>query len=240
MIYTALGKYGVWPADGGTLSSHMIRSGDNTVVIDMGNGSLPKLLSACPLDKLDAVILLHLHHDHISDIFILDYAIGYLGAPRIQLYAPGEPNEIAEQLKDLKNIDCHTIDENSRLSLGELDITFLPVLHPVVTYAVKCADRNGKTAVYTADTVPYTELDHFAKGADLIIADACLLEEDINKLPVKHMTAKQAAELAKKAGCGSLILAHLLPIHTDSEYEQEARTIFEKSSAAQELKDITV
>ena len=218
----------------------MIRTGENTVVFDMGNGSLQKLLSVCPLDKLSAVVLSHLHYDHLCDIFILDYAVGYLGAPKIQLYAPESPENMCKQLRELKNIDYHSIDEKSRLNVGSLDITFFPVLHPVATYAVKCVDCDGRTAVYTADTVSCDGLAGFAKEADLLIADACLLEEDTKKLPVKHMTARQAAELAEEAGCGSLILSHLLPIHADEEYEKEARMIFDKSSAAQELKDIFV
>ena len=240
MIYTTLGKYGVWQADGGALSSHMLRSGGKAVVLDMGNGALPKLLSSCALDELGAVVLSHLHHDHISDIFTLDYAMGHVGADKVKLYAPEAPEDMVKLLRSLGKLEYHAVNENSRLDICNMELTFFEVVHPVTTYAIKCVDSEGKTAVYTADTVVCDGLAEFAANSDLLIADACLLEADTVGRQIRHMTPRQTALLAEKAKCKKLILSHLLPTHTDAEYESEAREIFANSFAAQELKAITL
>ena len=53
----------------------------------------------------------------------------------------------------------------------------------------------------------------------------------------QHMTAKQAAEIAKEAGVQILILTHFSARYRDSSlFEKEARTIFPNAFAAEDCK----
>jgi ribonuclease BN (tRNA processing enzyme) len=62
---------------------------------------------------------------------------------------------------------------------------------------------------YSADTGPSDELVRLALGADLLLSEASFL--DGPDLPVGlHMTARQAAEHAARAGAGELVLTHLV------------------------------
>ena len=53
----------------------------------------------------------------------------------------------------------------------------------------------------------------------------------------KHMTAKQAAELAKQAGVEKMVMTHFSARYSDEKlFEEEAGQIFKESYAAEDLK----
>jgi ribonuclease BN (tRNA processing enzyme) len=63
------------------------------LVLDLGYGTLPRLLDLlrCPVaDGLDAVVITHEHADHMVDLHGLFRArwFGKINGPRIPLYAP--------------------------------------------------------------------------------------------------------------------------------------------------------
>ncbi|MDP3622926.1 MAG: ribonuclease Z, partial [Methanobacteriaceae archaeon] len=60
--------------------------------------------------------------------------------------------------------------------------------------------RNGIKIVYSGDTMPCDALVELAKGADILIHESTFGDEDQNKaIENWHSTAKEAAEVAKKA-----------------------------------------
>ena len=75
MKLTVLGNNGPYPAAGSACSGYLLQSGAANILIDCGNGVLSNIQKIISLDELDAVILTHLHSDHISDMYVLKYAI---------------------------------------------------------------------------------------------------------------------------------------------------------------------
>ena len=49
---------------GATGASYLVSSGDTHVLLDLGQGSLPRLFAAIPPTSLTAVVISHLHPDH--------------------------------------------------------------------------------------------------------------------------------------------------------------------------------
>ncbi|VVB66120.1 Ribonuclease Z [Candidatus Gugararchaeum adminiculabundum] len=96
--------------------------------------------------------------------------------------------------------------------------------------------QDGLKIVYSGDTMPCKRLVDEAKGADLIIHEATFLEEMKEEAKEKkHSTAKQAAEIAKKAGAKRLLLTHISGRYKDSkEIEKEARKVFEETIVAKD------
>ena len=75
---------------------------------------------------------------------------------------------------------------------------------------------------------------------DLLIHDSTFLSpNDAEKY--NHSTPGQAAEIAKKAGVGKLVLTHFSQKHKDSgEYLEQAKEDFENVVLAEDLMQITV
>ena len=75
MKLTVLGNNGPFPAAGGACSGYLVIEGDKKILIDCGNGVLANLQKFIKLEEIDAVILTHLHSDHMSDMMVLRYAV---------------------------------------------------------------------------------------------------------------------------------------------------------------------
>jgi len=98
--------------------------------------------------------------------------------------------------------------------------------------------RRGRTLVYTGDTRPSEKIIRFSKGADVLIHDATFGSEfEENASREGHSTAKQAAEVARRAGVRRLYLFHISPRYENEEEKllAEAREIFPHSYIAEDL-----
>jgi ribonuclease Z len=101
----------------------------------------------------------------------------------------------------------------------------------------------GKKLVYISDTAYFPELSHAAAGADCLIAEATFLDADAAlAAEAGHMTATQAATVARDAGVRLLYLNHLSQRYTQTEYRilEEAQRVFPNACLANDLETITV
>jgi len=94
--------------------------------------------------------------------------------------------------------------------------------------------RCGRKIVISGDTKPCEAVIKNAKDADVLIHDACLDSSlEAKAAAYGHSTARQAAEVAKKAKAKLLFLIHHSPRYKDlSILEEEAKAVFENSVAA--------
>jgi ribonuclease BN (tRNA processing enzyme) len=93
--------------------------------------------------------------------------------------------------------------------------------HPVETFGFRFSYR-GRSLAYSADTGESDALAGLARGADLLLCEASFLTGP--GLPRDlHLTARQAAEQAARAGAARLVLTHLVP------WNDQRRTLEEAS-----------
>jgi ribonuclease Z len=100
--------------------------------------------------------------------------------------------------------------------------------------------KPGDVLAVTIDTLPCQAAIDLARGAKLFLCESTYLESH-RDLAEKHhhLTAKQAAEIAKAAGAELLVLTHFSARYQDSEdFAKEARPIFPNTVAAEDLKVI--
>lgn len=101
----------------------------------------------------------------------------------------------------------------------------------------------GKKLVYVSDTVYFPELSTIAAQADCLIAESTFLDADAAlATEVGHMTAVQAATVARDAGVGILYLNHVSQRYAQAEHLvlEEARRIFPNAYLADDLHSIGV
>lgn len=215
MKLTILGNNGPYPSAGGACSGYLLTEGDNRILLDCGNGTLSNLLRFTDFESLKAIILTHLHSDHMSDMMVLRYAIqvksgrGAAIKP-LDVYAPPEPQEEFARL-DIKNtFNLKPVGEDLILNFGRLKVTFKEMKHPVKCFAVS-VENGEKRFVFSGDTSWNKNIIDFSKDADLLLLDAGLLSKDKTGDNVPHLTAKECGMVAKEAGAKKLLLTHFWP-----------------------------
>lgn len=94
--------------------------------------------------------------------------------------------------------------------------------------------------VFSGDTKACQRLTSFSKDADVAVFDSTYLKKDSVLAKDRfHMTAEDAATVAKKANIKQLILTHFSPRHLDTRlFENEAKKIYKKVQIAKDLKSI--
>ena len=229
-------------------SGYLVRDGDAGLLIDCGNGVVSRLLEAGEQDNVTALLLTHLHADHLLDIFSLFYsrifAIGK-SYPRLPIYLPPgeadrlrslaevlrvEPVKLFEQAFELKEYD-----PDGQLELGTLRVSFAPNSHPVPAYAVR-VENGTSSLVCSSDTGPQERLEALARGCDLLLAEATWDDATFEASRPIHLTPRLAAEVAVRAGARRLLLTHIWYGYDLSAMVASARRVFPATDLAEELK----
>jgi ribonuclease BN (tRNA processing enzyme) len=230
---TIIGCSGSFPGPDSPASCYLVEADGFRLVLDLGNGALGALQRHAALDGIDAVCLSHLHADHCLDLCSFWVARTYHPEgprPRIPVYAPAGT---AARMARAYGLDEHpgmaqafdfvTLTPGSQ-QIGPFLVTAAHVNHPVETFALRL-DNEGRSIAYSADTGESAALVGLARQADLLLCEASFLEGP-GLPPDLHLTARQAAEHAARAGAGRLMLTHLVP------WNEPARTLEEASGSS--------
>ena len=99
----------------------------------------------------------------------------------------------------------------------------------------------GTTLVTVGDTGNAMELLPYVRGADALSIESTYLEEEAEMaVQYSHLTAKMAAELAKKAEVGKLFLTHVSRRYRERDILAEAQTVFPNTEVARDFSQYQV
>jgi ribonuclease Z len=129
----------------------------------------------------------------------------------------------------------------SRLQHGEN--VQLPDGRVIKSSEVTGPKRAGRKIVYSGDTKFSENIIKLAQGADLLIHEATLDDDYVERASEEgHSTSSQAAMIAKKAGVKKLLLIHISARYIDdvSIMVEQARKIFPETYVAEDLMSIEV
>lgn len=232
MRLTVLGCAGSFPGPESACSAYLVEAEGFRLLLDFGTGALSALQRYAGLMAVDAVLLTHLHPDHILDtcsyVVVRRYAPDGPHPP-IPMYAPaGAPDRLAAaySAEHTPLDDVYTFYglQPGTFPIGPFTVTVDRVNHPVETYGVRLAHQDSVIA-YSADTAPCDALVRLAQGADLFLCEASYLDDEPHPSDL-HLTGREAGEAATKAGVGRLLLTHLV-----TAWGSEAATYAAASSA---------
>jgi ribonuclease Z len=101
--------------------------------------------------------------------------------------------------------------------------------------------RAGRRIVFSGDTAPCQAVEVFAHGAEVLVHEATLMEDERERArQTGHSTAHQAAEIARDAGVKLLALTHLSTRYFPREVRDEARAVFPNTVVPRDFDEITV
>lgn len=232
MRLTVLGKSPSWQDAGGACSGYLLEDGDACLLIDCGNGVFSKLRRFRDYTRVDAVVISHLHADHVLDLIPFACALTY--APRQQpvpvdrwpgtdsparprLIVPPGATDVFRRVcaavihEDLieKAFEVEEYDARSEPDVGSIQLAFHPVPHFTETFAICAKSTNGGGRLaYGADCSPTEEIVEFARGADLLLMEATLPRPERTGMR-GHLTPAEAGDHARRAEAGRLVLTHI-------------------------------
>jgi ribonuclease BN (tRNA processing enzyme) len=233
---TVIGNTGPYPGPGDVCSGYLLEANGKKILLDCGSGVLQALQKKCKLDDLDAVILSHLHSDHMSDMLVMRYAMMFSNKDKLPVYMPSQPEAEAWLLGGCDRFDVIDIEYRKFYCIGDIKIYFMDVKHPVLAYATRI-EYDGKVIVYSGDTMYDERLIDFASDADLFICDAAFSDEDYWPA-APHASAKQASTMAELAKVKRLVLTHFSPRANKMIILSEAKSIFKHCILSS--KDLTI
>ena len=175
----------------------LVQMGGQTILVDAGLGAASAVCGVgLPLTALDAVLITHLHSDHVLELGPLLHTawtsglkdpIPIFGPPGIETYWEGFLNSVAFDIAlredDEGRPPFHDLfplahlDPERRLDIDGVLISTMHNLHPPIedSFALKF-EADSQTVVLSGDTAAIEDMIGFAQGADLLVHEAMLPE----------------------------------------------------------------
>lgn len=231
-ILTVLGSSAAYPTPAHSCSGFLIEWDGYRIVLDLGYGTLPRLLAHLPEADLDAVVISHEHPDHCIDLH---------GLFRIRRYGPRSstrlpvfcPHGVIDRLRGLEpdvpdvdmadEFDFHEIPAAHRLGPFLLSCIELPHFVPNVGVRLSTADA---VIAYTGDTGPDPGLAELGADADMFIVDATGRPGEFGASQRNLLSASEAGRWATRAGAKRLMLTHFWPGNDRQAAAEEAGASF--------------
>lgn len=223
---TVLGGSAAGVGTGQGCSGYLVQTESTNLVLDLGPGTLLELRKHTDFRRLDAIVISHLHLDHVLDLFALRFALAYnpVRPPRpVPLYLPpgglgfmqkaaalwADPAEEGNYFTDV--FDMAEYDPGEELTVGDFTLRFAPTAHIIPCWAMRVQSRDdSEDLFYGADSGIDGDLDDLARGAAVVIAEAAMPpDSDPEQIRALHYTPEQAAKLAERAGARNLVLTHI-------------------------------
>jgi ribonuclease BN (tRNA processing enzyme) len=232
---TVLGSAAAWSVRPGRPSSgYLVEHPEGALVLDLGQGSLGALFGRRDPITLAGIAISHEHGDHHVDLIPLRTYLRY---------GREEPRSVPLLIPDdlRRRYDVFTGEPGfldvlpgpelvpGIRQIGPFDVQVERVTHSLMSHAFRVTDQARPDApglVYSGDCGKAEDLLPLIRPGDTLLCEAfwSTLEPIASAM---HLSAEQAAEVARRSGASRLILTHILDDHDPSAALMAASAAFQ-------------
>jgi ribonuclease Z len=224
----------------------LVQSGAMSFLVDCGSGVTQRMAAAGVSGAdLDALLLTHLHSDHLVDLYQLVISSWHQGRERPQrIFGPAGTRAFAEATMEVwrkerelriawecrastagLELEIIELEEGVLLDADGLRITAFEVDHRPVEPAFGFLFETAKARVaFSGDTTVCDRLIDAAKDVDLLVHECFIHHEMAGRMrsaqglanvAAYHTLSSEVGKVAARAGAGLLLLNHLVPVELD-------------------------
>jgi ribonuclease BN (tRNA processing enzyme) len=199
---------------GATGAAYLVETAHAAILLDLGQGSFPRLAAAIEPSRLDAVVISHLHPDHFIDLIPLRHYLTYQFAPPRWLRVLG-PAGLAERIDALHERPGFTAEALDCVQLGSgrqevhgVGLESRLVTHTEESYAVRLSLPSGPGLVYSGDCGVAEDLAPLIRAGDTLLVEVSF---GVGPAPESagHLDAPAIARLVRATHPGEILLTHL-------------------------------
>jgi ribonuclease BN (tRNA processing enzyme) len=196
-----------------TGAAYLISSDGKSLLLDLGQGSFPRLIAQLDPADLLAVIVSHLHPDHFVDLVPLRHYLRYeRPGRRVTVHGPaaladrldglfGEPGFTAASL-DTRPLGLGT------MTIGPFRVEASRVTHTDESYAFRVTVGDDAGLVYSGDCGRAADLVPVIRPGDTLLSEVSF---GPGPMPVDalHLDGPGVGALASGTRAGRVLLTHL-------------------------------
>lgn len=208
---------------GSSGAAYLVRHAGTSILLDLGQGSFPRLAGLLEPSDLDAIVVSHLHPDHFIDLVALRHYLRFeRDQARVRVIGPPGLDDRLDALHGQPGFTAAALDveplHEGTFRVGAVEITAGRVTHTESSFGfrvVATADgtggdvgHTGPALVYSGDCARSADLDPLIEPGDVL-----LCEVSFGTGPVapgaQHLDGPEVGAFARRVGAGRVLLTHL-------------------------------
>ena len=194
-------------------ASYLIRAGSTAIVLDLGQGSFPRLAATLEPSTVDAVFVSHLHPDHFIDLVAMRHYLRWQFEPErhVRVIAPTGLAGRIDALHDEPGFTTATLDVEpipDEVAVGPLLIQAIRVTHTADSHAFRVSLADGPGLVYTGDCGRARDVEPLIVPGDWLLSEVSFGPGPV-AAGAMHLDGPAVGGLATSSGIGRVLLTHL-------------------------------
>lgn len=206
---------------GASGASYLLRTAETGLVLDLGQGSFPRLAGLVEPSTIAAVVVSHLHPDHFVDLVALRHYLHWEFRParRVRVIGPAGLDDRLDALHAEPGFSAATLDVEPLIAgvydVGLFEVEAARVTHTDDSYGFRVSLASGGPGlVYSGDCGRAEDLDELVRPGD-----ALLVEVSFGAGPIPpgahHLNGPAVGDLARRTRAGRVLLTHLQMGHDE-------------------------
>jgi ribonuclease BN (tRNA processing enzyme) len=201
---------------GATGAAYLVRGGRTAIVLDLGQGSFPRLAAEIEPSRLDGVVVSHLHPDHFIDLVPLRHYLRFEFEPPRRVRVLG-PAGLADRIDALHatagftaaTLDVEALTDGATVTIGALAIESRRVTHTADSFGFRIVSTSGGPGlVYSGDCGRADDLSPLLRAGDTLLSEVSFGPGPVAEGAL-HLDGPSVGGLAASTGVGRVLLTHL-------------------------------